>query len=294
MSVRVVIEAGGTKTRAWLVDGAGTILAETAGGPGNVRRLGIGPFAALVSQLTDALAPRSSITRLIVCAAGLGTHAEVEVARSALVLAGFKMDLAVYNDAAAAFEGALEDRPGVLLIAGTGSIAFGRAKNGNEDRCGGWGRELGDEGSGYALGRSVLHRLTWALDGRRQERDLVYLAIHWLELKNDAELAAWVRNAPIDPEKVASMAPFLFDLARRGDPRAQEAMSGGAEDLAVIARTLVMRLDLGPRPLLALHGGLMQHAEYRTRVESAFKQNFPEAEVHLCPPEIALRGGLRL
>lgn len=294
MNYRAVIEAGGTKTTAWLVDAAGRVQAESAGGPGNARRLGVDAFAKLVVELVDRLAMRPAITRLIVCAAGLGTLEEVQAAHAALTRAGLAMPIKICNDAMAAMVGALEGEPGVLMIAGTGSIAFGAAADGSEIRCGGWGRELGDEGSGYALGRGVLHRLTWALDGRRHEPDLVYLAIQWLQVKSDGEVAAWVRQAASDPEKVASMAPFVFDLARRGDPRAQAAIAEAAEDLAVIARTVVMRLELAPRPLLVLHGGLMQRADYREKVEAAFRQNFPDAVVRLAPADVALRGGLAL
>lgn len=292
MSCTLVVEAGGTKTHAWAVDAAGQVRGEATGGPGNVRRLGPPAFAKLVRELVDRIG--AQITGLSVCAAGVATHDEVANVRAALAAQGLAVPTAVNNDAVAAMEGALEGEPGVLLIAGTGSIAMGRAADGNEIRCGGWGRELGDEGSGYALGREVLRRLTWALDGRRHEPDLVYLAVQWVQVANAGELGGWLRSIASDPERVASMAPFLFDLARRGDPRAQAALDEAAMDLAILARTVAERLDLAPDPLVVLHGGLMQQADYRARIEKAFLQNYTAGRVRLGSPDIALKGGLRL
>ena len=295
----VVVEGGGTRTRAWLVDGAGAVCGEAAGGPSNVRRLGAPAFAALVRALVDRLAAQAgvapaAITRLSIGVAGVATPAEEREVRDALAAHGLTLPAAVNTDAAAALEGALDGGPGVLLIAGTGSIALGRASDGRQARSGGWGRELGDEGSGYALGRAVLNRLTRALDRRRPDARVIGEGVRWLTVADDAALAGWIRDHAGLPERVAGMAEFLLHLAREGDGDARVLLEEAAAELALIAHAVCAQLDLGPRPVLVLHGGLMQAADYRAMVEGAFKQNHQGAQVRLGGPDLALKGGLRL
>jgi N-acetylglucosamine kinase-like BadF-type ATPase len=152
----------------------------------------------------------------------------------------------VTTDAAIALEAALGDdsgkqRPGIVVIAGTGSIACARDPQGRVLRCGGWGAVFGDEGSGYGLARNAVRAALRAFDGRGPRTRLGEAITRALHLKSVIELAG--RNA--SPEEIAALAPVVIKTARAGDAVARNLVDNAGRDLAELALALIPRL--GPK-----------------------------------------------
>src|SRR5690606_35162334 len=105
--------------------------------------------------------------------AGVGNATEREIVEAAFRRARVADVVAVVSDGEIALHGALRGGPGILVIAGTGSVAYGRGEDGRVERCGGWGMVVGDEGSGYQTGRAGLRAALHAVDGRGAPTELL-------------------------------------------------------------------------------------------------------------------------
>ena len=117
--------------------------------------------------------------------------------------------LEVSSDACATVAGAVGESGGIVLIAGTGSIALGLDPAGREARAGGWGPGVGDEGSAMAIGRELLARVARSLDGRDRPTYLVDATLRHLGLSSTEELTRWIREEARSPEAIASVAPVV-------------------------------------------------------------------------------------
>lgn len=190
----------------------------------------------------DARGRRPRVAALVVAARGVWTASERRVARRRL--APLATRVAVIPDVEAALLGALGDRPGVLVLAGTGSIVVGRDRRGRLARAGGLGPLLGDEGSAFWLGRE------------------------WLRLR-DGGRARRLATRPDAVRRIAALAPTVLARARRGDREARAIVSAGQAALAALAARVAARLRL-PSPVeVSWAGGLLADAWYRAGVRRA-------------------------
>jgi N-acetylglucosamine kinase-like BadF-type ATPase len=168
------------------------------------------------------------------------------------------------------------------LIGGTGSISLGRDPSGKTYRAGGWGHIIGDEGSGYELGRRALQAVSQMTDGRGPATTL-----------RDAILARWEIETAwqmidrvylhSDKADIAALSSLVFAAAKEGDAVAQGFLSDAAADLAKTALAVANGLDFGGTPIpLALAGGLLTHEEvFRGMIldQIRFRQEVGQVEV---------------
>lgn len=204
---------------------------------------------------------------------GAGREAARISVEQELARMGVGRKVRVDTDVRAAFYDAFADGPGVLLIAGTGSIAWGRAEDGREGRVGGWGHYIGDEGSGYAIGMEALRRVTREADGRALETDLRRRVLARLGLDRVDDLVGWIQGA--ERSEVASLAPLVVETAHQGDRAADEIVGRAVEELE--GHVLTLLENLGPwsgPPSLALGGGLLHPGgPLRDRMEEALAKH---------------------
>lgn len=271
------VDGGGTGTRAVVLDAEGLEVGRASGYAAVADALRPGLAAGAVHDvcLTAAQAVGRSLPADGVWAGLSG--AGREAARSAVEMELGRLNVGatvrVDTDVKAAFHDAFADGPGVLLIAGTGSIAWGRAEDGREGRAGGWGHHIGDEGSGYALGKEALRRVTRHADGRAPATDLLHRVLEHLRLDRVEDLVAWVNEA--ERSEVASLAPLVVETARSGDGVAGEMVQRAIEELE--GHVLAVLENLGPwaaPPPVALSGGLLQPGgPLRSAVEDALEKH---------------------
>ncbi len=263
-SLRVGVDAGGTHAVAVVVDPSGREVGRGSA-PGAVAS------AASVEAAADAVARAASealaaagrawpVDALWAGVAGAGSdtvRAALEVALAQRVTA---RQLGVGTDMEAAFESAFGRGPGILLIAGTGSVAMARDRDGLLRRAGGWGRALGDEGGGYWIAMQALGAVARAEDGRAQATALREAVLHRLSLDAPRSLVAWVEHA--SKGEVAALAPTVLTVAEQGDPVAASIATDAAAALRshVIALLEAMERDGAAEDTcaLALSGGLIR------------------------------------
>jgi len=260
MTFVIGVDGGGTRARAVVVDRDGNEVGRaqvrgavvTAGEPEEAARA----VEAAVEAAVEHAGVHLPAAILWAGLAGAGN----ERARRALEGAlppSLSRRTVVGTDAEAAFHDAFGSGPGVLLIAGTGSVVWARGEDGTIRRVGGWGRHLGDEGSGYALGSEGLRGIAHAEDGRGPATALRGGALEALGVEAVVDLIHWADTAT--KAQVASLAPLVVDAADAGDAVAERIVTAAVHALVVhvTAAFAAVGPDSGPPPELVLWGGLI-------------------------------------
>jgi glucosamine kinase len=296
------VDGGGTKTRVLVADETGKPLSDVSG-PGSAVKPGEAERSAQVIAEIVAhgleVAEMSHVLPkvLSVGVAGVGREHERQALLQALAAREIAEEVLVQADATVALDDAFGDGPGVLLIAGTGSVAFGRGPTGVVARCGGWGPNIGDEGSGAWIGRRALSVVTGAADGREPETALTGAVLTAAQVNDVTELIAWAAAA--SPAMLATLAPAVMSEADAGDLRANAVLSLAVEELMLHVRALARQLFVDERASLpvALTGGLLRRGQpLRKRLEQRMKSAVPGAAVQAGDVDAArgaVRGALR-
>jgi glucosamine kinase len=292
------VDAGGSRTRVAVADANGETIAtsEREGGavkPGEIER-SASIIAAAVRDALITLDPTLGAPRAL-CAgvAGVGRESERRALSEALLNESLADDVLVMTDAEIAMADAFGDEAGIVLIAGTGSIAHGRGPTGILERVGGWGPNIGDEGGGFWIARRALSIVTAATDGREPETSLVGAILTAAELDQVESLISWASTATVS--QMASLAPVVVASAEAGDLRANALLGLAAEELVLHLRTLARSLFEDERAAvhIALGGGLLEPGSaLRRRVEHRLKSAVPGGKVHAAPI-VAVRGAVR-
>lgn len=253
------IDAGATKTVCHLADGTGRVLREARGGGANLQASGELEVEKVLHQVMEEALGDSGIVPAAICLgiAGVDREADIAIVRGILQRIGYKARALVVNDALIALEAGVGDGPGVVIVAGTGSIAFGRNRAGAAARAGGWGHLLGDEGGGYWLGRLALRAVVRAADGRGPATQLTPYILDHFGIARADDLIHEVYARGVRPPAIAALARYVEQAAAGGDPVAADLIGSAARELAISARAVVERLGLaGDRWPFVLSGGL--------------------------------------
>jgi len=297
------IDGGGSKTHAIVADEQGGTIAETVG-PGSAVRPGKADASAdvITEVVRDALASceMTHVTPRVLCVgvAGAGRETERQALWQALVSRDVADEVVIHSDFSIALDDAFGDGPGVLLISGTGSVAFGRGPTGTTARCGGWGPVCGDEGSGAWIGRRALSVVTGAADGREPDTALTGAVLTAAQVNETTDLIAWAAQGT--PGTLASLAPVVLSVAEAGDLRANALVSLAVEELVLHVRALARQLFGDERAAVpvALSGGMLSRGStLRKRLEHRLKSAVPGAQLRsdtVVPARGAVRAALRI
>jgi N-acetylglucosamine kinase-like BadF-type ATPase len=289
-------DAGGSHSTVVVGLADGRLLGR-ADGPGASMRPGSATTSAAVLAETARRAAAQAmlalpVDRAVVGAAGAGRPPEQAELEAALREAGLARRVRVLADAEVALSTAFGRGPGIIVNAGTGSIAYARDPHGMLHRAGGYGWQLGDEGGGYWLGRRALEAAARAQDGRGEGSTLLARLLAGLGLQHFDDLVRWTATAT--PAQVAALAPHVLNAAREGEAVARRALDDAAGELVELVAALERHFPgSGPVPV-ALAGGLLlvqsplTHA-FRQRLATQLKR------ARLVPTQIdAALGALKL
>lgn len=256
------VDGGGSKTLAVIVDEAGCERGRGVAGSSNHEVVGMDRAVAAIHEAVGNATAIAHIDLPLTAAwiglAGIDHPRDIELLAPAVSF--FAATVRMTNDAELALS-ALAHQIGVAVISGTGSIALGRDAQGSLARAGGWGHVLGDEGSGFGIGREALQCAVRAADGRGRPTELLDSILrHW---QLPAPEALLERVYPtFDKTAIAALAPLVLALARAGDPVARKIEMRAASELALAIIAVARRLGIvaGPLPV-AFGGGLLIHEE---------------------------------
>lgn len=273
------IDGGGSRTVALLAAADDVkILGRGEAGPSNLQAVGAERALAALDEAVTAAFAAASLSRLPVAVACLGLAGAARPDDQKIIqdwarAGSLAQTVEVTTDAAILLAAGTPDGWGLALVAGTGSIAYGRTADGRTARAGGWGYLMGDEGSAYALVLAGLQAVARAADGRGAATSLTERFLAKLGLSQPQELVPAIYRGGRDRAALASWAPLILEAADAGDVIALHIAEAGARELAdtaaAVARTLA--LDRSAVPVALSGGVLLASSGYRRRVLSAFE-----------------------
>lgn len=294
MKLFLGIDGGQTSIKSVLADERGRILGTGSGGP-----------AVHFRDEAARQQVRESLSRAIqepIRQAGFSVTQEIESAFLGisgvngpespagkiyrdLIQEQFKArKIGVDLDARIALAGAIPNMVGVVVIAGTGSIAFGMNERGESARVGGWGFLLGDEGSGYDIGRQALIAVGKESDGLGPKTALTPLVLQSLNVEDATLIPQVLYRDPAPKSRIAHLCSIAAQAAQSGDPLARKLFSKGGKGLGEMACSIIRRLHLnGPSVVASGVGGVFHAGDLIWNpYQQEILRQFPEAEV--APP----------
>lgn len=282
------VDGGGTKTLAVIADAAHQVLGEGTAGPSNPLRVGISNAAAAIREAVDGACNAAGVQRARILAAEIGLagvrREDVrQRMREALAELGLA-SLELVTDADIALFGATDGKPGLVIIAGTGSVCRGKNARGKYASAGGWGPVVGDEGSGWWIARRGLQAVAQAADGRGPATSLTEAVRGCFNIDSADDLATAVYAPSMTIERIASFCRCVTEAARSRDKVARGIIAEAGRELGVAATAVIHGLRMErERFQVAYVGGVFAAGDLvldtlRTEVERVAPKSF------LAPP----------
>ena len=251
MKYLIGMDGGGTKTKCILTDFNLNPIYETGGGASNFLVIGTEKVAVTILELIKDCIDSKNISiddlqAVVLGTTGGGRRNDAEflekqifayAEQKSLKINKFKVE----SDARIALEGAFSGKSGSILIAGTGSIMFGKDNKGEIHRVGGFGRYIGDEGSGYRIGRKGLNAVARYMDGRAKSTKIADLLDQEFSISTSEQLITEVYRNNFN---IASVAPLVFESAESGDKIAQRILEDEADELLQHITAMKVKLNV--------------------------------------------------
>jgi N-acetylglucosamine kinase-like BadF-type ATPase len=280
------IDGGGTKTHAVITDSECRIVGEGFSGAANPLRIGLDEAVLHIGQaVADACAQAGiepgDIDAACAAIAGINHPIHYHTMKDALDEALQVGGLELVTDARAALEGALDGKAGVVVIAGTGSIAIGVNSDGRTARAGGFGPTLSDEGSGYYIAQRALKAVVSSFDGRSPETTLVERICNRLGVAYPSDLPGVIYNSDSEPVDIAPLAELVDEAAREGDEVARQILTAAGRELGRLATSVIDKLGLKSSAFrVACVGSVFRSGEFvLDPLREAVSRVSPNAEI---------------
>jgi N-acetylglucosamine kinase-like BadF-type ATPase len=277
------IDAGGTKTVCLLANDRGEVLAQARAAGANLQVMGEFGVEKILHRVMDETLGDRDIKLDAICLgiAGVDRPQDAQTIREVMRRIGQKTPTVVVNDALVALVAGAGDQAGVVIVAGTGSIAFGRDAGGRAARAGGWGYLLGDEGGGFWIGRAALSAVVRQFDQRGPATLLTDLVLAHMQLSTPAEVIHVIYDRGLQRHAITGLAGVVQRAMEAGDAVAGEILDRAATELAAAASSVVARLGMrGDVFPTVLAGGIFKGIpSLVTNVTTRLAEVAPRSEV---------------
>ncbi len=260
------VDGGGTKTEIVLIDSMGGVIGKIKVDSTNYQVVGekvkinlIQGFEKLMKKTNVTL---NKVDHIFLGLAGAGRKSDREEIKQLFQDTPYKDLITVDSDAIVALAGAFGTAPGIIIIAGTGAICFGKNQQGKIARSGGWGYLLGDEGSGYFIGREAIIAALKDFDGRGEKTELRQVVTKQFNLDSIEKIIPLIYKNKIDRIQIAGLAPLVFKTADKGDLIAEEIVKSAGKELGNLAKAVADRLGFTSDEVrVALIGSIFKEKE---------------------------------
>jgi N-acetylglucosamine kinase-like BadF-type ATPase len=276
------LDGGGTKTAMEVRSLDGEVLLRCEAGGLNYNSRTEEELKHTLKELTDPLSHLegglSGCDILCLSTAGISNPKAKEFFESVLRQSGISCQTIFVGDHVGALYGSLGKGEGMILISGTGSICYGRNKDGTEARAGGWGHLIDDEGSGYAIGRDILSAAVRSYDKRSRDSILFPMVIKTIGGATIQDIIEFTYQAASKKE-ISALAPLLSEALLQRDEEAAAIALKAANELVKLVLPVAkqLRLEQGE---IALSGGILLHCrEIRQEVEQELFRELPKLKI---------------
>lgn len=292
MTYFIGVDGGASKTAAIVVDEQGTRLGSGLAGASNHLRVGIEEATRNVERAVNTALVEAGIAIRDVEYAYCGIagsdhpmHREkvIEALRVFFPRGNFIVD----TDARIALTGAVGFGPGIVVISGTGSVAFGRNAEGSEGRAGGWGPTLGDEGSGFWIAREGLSAIVRAHDGRGFATRMTDLLCNEYDMCRPEDLPRFVYATETHVDDIARYGKLVIEAAEAGDDMAREILARGGAELAECVLAIARKLHMTDSEFPVAYVGGAFHAGELLLSPMRLRLNRDAPGATLIPPKQA-------
>ena len=246
------VDGGGTKTHIALIDENKKLVCEGFSGASNPLRVGVETAISNIIKALDSTCDKAQLSRGDVVSATLGLAGvrRADLRQRVRERISDLLDLdqvEVVTDAEIALFGTTLGKAGVVVIAGTGSICYGKDENGQVATAGGWGPIAGDEGGGATIARRALQAIAKATDGRGRPTRLSEAGMRYFRSSTPENLLIAIYAPQIDNARIAGFARYVSETAAEGDEVAVEIMREAGAELGLAASTVIKKLKLERR-----------------------------------------------
>lgn len=297
MEYVIGIDGGGTSTAIHLMSSDGDSISEVMGGPLNINSTSSEIVKQeLVELLTNLLRINnlkvSDCVSICLGSAGAGQEDGMNFFRNILEDFGFKGKIIVTNDAETALVAGTGKYEGIVIISGTGSLAYGIGGQGEKVRVGGWGHLAGDEGSGYDIGIKALQTALRCYDGRDQDTQLLPLLLEKLGLDRPEQFIPYIYKTE-GKRHVASLAELVHEAYLNGDRISEGILFKSASELVHMADVVVRKLGYTQRSFdLVCSGSVFKYIDFiYTSFEKQMKMKYPSASIVISEQTAAYGAG---
>jgi N-acetylglucosamine kinase-like BadF-type ATPase len=244
----VGVDGGGTKTDAVIMDANQRVIGEGRAGPSNPLRVGIASASAAVREAIDKACATARVRRadLVAAEIGLAGARREELRdrmRETFSVLGIP-NIQVVTDADIALYGATDGAPGLVVIAGTGSICCGINSRRKKFCAGGWGPIAGDEGAGAWIARRALRAIASASDGRGPKTLLTEMACNYFHVSEADDLTTAIYQPTITNERIAGFGRDVVEAAKQKDAVALAIITEGGMELGLAASAVIRNLQM--------------------------------------------------
>jgi N-acetylglucosamine kinase-like BadF-type ATPase len=302
------IDAGGTKTVCLLADDQGRVVSRARGGGANLKADGGMQGEKVLHEVREEYRCDRDVVPAAICLgiAGVDRPDDSLTVRNIMKRIGYKARVLVVNDALVALEAGTPGQPGVVIVSGTGSIAYGRNAAGEAARSGGWGYVLGDEGSGYWIGRAALRAVLREADYRGPKTALTPMLLEHFGVSQAQGLIHEVYHSNLKASAIGALAKCVQAAFAGGDQAAIGILRGAVDELESSALSVARRLQLIGHPFaFVLAGGIFRAVPWlQAELERRLPGAAPRSTVTILEREPAegavtyalqeARGGARL
>ena len=243
------VDGGGTKTHIIIINAASEVKGEGFAGPSNPLRVGVETAVANIVKAINEACDNAGISRGDIAAATLGLAGVRRADLKQRVRESFINRLRiqkveVVTDAEIALYGTTLGKPGLVVIAGTGSICLGKNASGELAISGGWGPLAGDEGGGVGIAQKALHTIAKASDGRGIATLLTERASDYFRASGPENLIVAIYSPLVDNQRIAGFARLVVETAQEGDKIAIEILEDAGYELGLAACAVIKKLKL--------------------------------------------------
>ncbi len=277
MSIFVGVDAGGTSTNV-VVASEDEIVCEFVGASANVSVVGVEDSADTIALAIATALNGARASAVHVGAAGIGTDDLARELRGALETRLSDATIGVSDDTRIALRAAVRTGDGMVLLSGTGSIAYAEVGD-RRFRSGGYGYLVGDEGSGFAIGSAALRFTLRTHDGRSPKNEFAVRIVTELEATDAQAILRKIYDDDRPVRRIAALAPIVLELANAGDRTAAKIVQAAALDLFELVKSLAITSGLLEREFsISFAGGLLKSNSLLTYlVETRIATELPDA-----------------
>lgn len=278
------VDGGGTKTRYILADDSGKVIDNIEMGTTHIQQIGKESLLDQLQEARDNILERNNIKIKDIKSAffGMPGYGEIKEDKEIIdsiveeVYKGTKFSIG--NDCEVGWAAGTECSEGVNIVAGTGSIAYGKNKDGMHERCGGWGPGIGDDGSAYYIGLKIINEYTKQKDGRKNKTSLVSIIEDEFKIKDYFEIVDIVfKKIEFSRTEIAKFSRFGAIAAQSGCQASKKIFEEAAIQLADHILSLKKSLNLGDGFIVSYTGGVFKSGNL---ILEPFKKSLLENKIN--------------